>query len=76
MNTHLKASIEKLSSKIDKTTARAITLDGEASDNQAELAKLTKQPLEMDTIRGNERVTSLPRRRPTSSRELQEFRKL
>ena len=51
----MEANIKKLSSKINKATARAKTLDGEASDNQAELAELTKQPLEMDTIRGNER---------------------
>ena len=51
----LEASIEKLSSKIEKATARAITLDGEVSEHQAELGELTKQQLEMDTIRGNER---------------------
>jgi chromosome segregation ATPase len=51
----LEASIAKLSSKIEKATARAITLDGEVSEHQAELASLSKEQLEMDTMRGNER---------------------
>ena len=44
-----------MSSKIDKATARATTLDGEVSEHQAELASLSKEQLEMDTMRGNER---------------------